>query len=155
MSIILTPDWTLPSSQSNFIWYCAWLSLPSTIYASSHPVSAHLAIIPASVFATSLLYWRNPLRNSWRRKLDMIAVAFGVLYQTYHAFNTIHDNIQSILTYTSLIVCSTGCYGLSNYFMKCGHIWSSTYAHASVHIIANIANIVLYSSIKDTQIPKK
>jgi len=28
--------------------------------------------------------------------------------------------------------------------MTCGRIWNATYAHASVHLFANIANILLY-----------
>ena len=28
---------TLPIPQAHFIWYCAWLSIPSAIYAYSHP----------------------------------------------------------------------------------------------------------------------
>jgi hypothetical protein len=34
--------------------------VPSAIYAyMSPPTTTHLAIIPASVFVTSILYWRN------------------------------------------------------------------------------------------------
>ena len=42
----------LPFPNAHFIWYCAWFSIPSAIYAYSHPASTHLAIIPASVWAT-------------------------------------------------------------------------------------------------------
>ncbi len=51
---------TVPILQAYFIWYCAWLSVPSAIYAYlSPPTTTHLAIILASVFVTSILYWRN------------------------------------------------------------------------------------------------
>jgi len=137
---------TLPLPNAQFIWYNAWLSIPSAIYAYSRPESAHLAIVPASVCATSLLYWRNPLRDSWRRTLDMAVVFSGVTYQTYYAFQHIRYT-PAIAKYSALIGCSAALYGLSNYLMTRGHVWPSTYAHASIHLVANVANIVLYGAV--------
>ena len=48
---------TLPIPNANFIWYCSWASILSAIVAYSRPITARLAIIPASVFTTSILYW--------------------------------------------------------------------------------------------------
>ena len=134
---------TLPITHAHFIWYCAWFSLPSAIYAYSNPASAHFAIVPASVFATSLLYWRNPVRNSWRRRIDIAVVLSGVIYQTYYAFLYVNHSYTTQI-YTALIGVSTACFGLSNYLMTRGSMWSATYAHAAIHIIANVANLVLY-----------
>ena len=67
MSVVddtLALAFTLPLPNAHFIWYNAWLSIPSAIYAYSRPESAYLAVVPASVCATSLLYWRNPVSNS-------------------------------------------------------------------------------------------
>jgi len=136
---------TLPPPQSNFIWYCAWLSVPSAIYAATRPCSTHLTVVPASVWATSLLYWRHPLRNSWRRTLDIVTVISGVSYQSYYAFQTIrHTSPPHFACYTALITASAACYGISTYLMKRGRIWPSTYAHASIHLLANMANVMLY-----------
>jgi len=137
---------SLPLPNAHFIWYCAWLSIPSVIYAYSAPESAHLAAIPASVWATSLLYWRNPLRNSWRRTLDMTFVFFGATYQTYYAFRYITD-MRFTAAYTAILGCSIGCYGLSHYLMTRGRVWPSTYAHACVHLVGNVANMVLYNAV--------
>jgi hypothetical protein len=64
-------DLALPLPQADFIWRCAWLSVPSAIYAATAASTAttYLAVVPASVWATSLLYWRNPVRDSWRRMI--------------------------------------------------------------------------------------
>lgn len=141
-------DLALPLPQADFIWRCAWLSVPSAIYAATAASAAttYLAVVPASVWATSLLYWRNPVRDSWRRTLDMAVVFFGVTYQTYYAFRHIRD-MQAIATYSALIGCSAACYGLSHYFMGRGLLWPATYAHASIHLVANVANIMLYAWI--------
>jgi hypothetical protein len=121
------------------------LSIPSAIYAYSAPApeSTHLAAIPASGWATSLLYWCNPLRNSWRRTLDMTFVFLGA---TYYAFRYITD-MRCTAAYTAILGCSIGCYGLSHYLMTRGRIWPSTYAHACVHLVGNIANMVLYNAV--------
>ena len=135
----------LPLPNAHFIWYCAWLSLPSAIYAYSHPASTHLAIVPASVWATSLLYWRNPVRDSWRRTLDMAVVFTGLSYNTYYAVRDASPRHFSV--YAALIGTSAACYGVSNYLMTRGRIWPATYAHASVHLVANVANMVLYAGV--------
>lgn len=136
---------TLPPPQSNFIWYCAWLSVPSAIYAATRSCSTHLTVVPVSVWATSLLYWRHPIRNSWRRTLDIATVISGVSYQSYYAFQTIrHTSPPHFACYTALITASAACYGISTYLMNRGRIWPSTYAHASIHLLANMANIILY-----------
>jgi hypothetical protein len=136
---------TLPLPNAHFIWYNAWLSVPSAIYALTRK-SHHLAIVPATVFTTSLLYWRNPVRDSWYRVLDMTTVFLGVTYQSIYAFQTIRitSPYRHFPAYTSLIAASVGCYALSHTLMNRGRIWPATYAHASIHLVANVANMVLY-----------
>ena len=132
---------TLPLPNAYFIWYCAWLSVPSTIYALTC-YTPHLAIIPASVWATSLNYWRYPVRDSWRRTLDIAVVFAGVNYQTYYAYR--YTTLTTLTAYSILIVISVASYMTSNTLIKRGRIWPATYAHASIHFFANVANIVLY-----------
>jgi hypothetical protein len=134
---------TLPIPNANFIWYCSWTSILSAIVAYTSPTTARLAFIPASVFTTSILYWRNPVRNSWRRKLDIAVVLSGVSYQSYHVY-TQYSTPLTRQSYTALIGVCASCYLSSNYFMKYGRLWDATYAHASIHIIANVANIMVY-----------
>ena len=137
------PTLALPLPNAHFIWYCAWLAVPSAIYAYSHPASTHLAIVPASVWATSLLYWQHPLLDSWRRTLDMAAVFTGLSYNTYYAVR--HASPTHFAVYTALIGTSAACYGISGYLMTRGRIWPATYAHASIHLVANVANLLLYN----------
>ena len=45
------PVLSLPLPQANFIWRCAWFSVPSAIYAASASATAsaattHLAVVP-------------------------------------------------------------------------------------------------------------
>lgn len=116
------PTLTLPLPQAHFIWYCAWLSLPSAVYAyaASATTTRHLAIIPAAVWLTSLFYWRHPVRKSWRRTLDIAVVFTGVTYQTYYAYR--YTSPTQFATYTTLIAASASCYITSHSLMKRGRL---------------------------------
>jgi hypothetical protein len=80
----------------------------------------------------------------------MAVVFSGVTYQTYYAFRDIHGMSSAIGIYTTLIGCSAACYGISQYLMTRKRIWPATYAHASIHLVANVANFVLYNAIIKT-----
>jgi hypothetical protein len=142
----------LPIPHARVIWYCAWSSIASAIYAYSRPESAHLALVPASVWASSLLYWRNPVRNSWRRRLDIAVVLSGVTYQSYYVYTATATALapSTTQTYTALIGLSASCYGISQYYLARGRMWPATYTHAAIHIVANLANLVLYDGMNNT-----
>jgi hypothetical protein len=140
---------TLPITNAHFIWYCAWLAIPSTIYAYAHPATAHFAPIPAAVFATSLLYWRDPVRASWRRKLDMIVVSTGL---THHMYYAVYSPAITQGYYFSLVVVSIMSYAISEYYLHRHWYWPATYMHASIHLFANIANLILYYGINKSNI---
>lgn len=110
------------------------------------PLPLPIAIVPASVFTTSLLYWRKPLYDSWYRVLDITTVLSGVTYQSIYAFQTIRITSPNhhFAAYTAGIMLSAACYVLSNILMSRSRVWPATYAHASIHIVANIANLILY-----------
>jgi len=135
---------TLPIPNAHFIWYCAWLAIPSAIYAYAHPATAHIAPIPAAVFATSLLYWRDPIRDSWRRKLDMTVVSAGL---THHMYYAVYSPTITQCYYFSLIGVSIMSYAISEYYLKRHRYWPATYTHALIHLFANIANLILYYGI--------
>ena len=135
----------LPLPNAHFIWYFAWFAVPSAIYAYTHPSTTHFAPIPASVFATSLLYWRNPIRDSWRRKFDIAAVSTGL---THHMYYALYHPTPQTPTYLALIGVSVMSYTISQYYLHREQYWPATYTHAMIHLVANIANIVLYYGIK-------
>jgi hypothetical protein len=138
----------LPIPNAEFIWYCAWTSFFSAIYAFSKDETAHFTAVPAAVLASSLNYWRNPVSNSWRRTIDIAVVFSGMTYQAYYLHNGYSNGLlkhSTWLTYVYLIGCSAVCYGLGHYLMFHDCVWPATYAHASIHIVANTANFVLYN----------
>lgn len=144
---------TLPIPQAHFIWYCAWLAIPSAVYAYAHPATTHFAPIPAAVFATSLLYWRNPIRNSWRRKLDIAVVSTGLSHHMYYAvYNPARTHTPATThNYLALIGMSMTSYIVSQYYLYHRLYWPAAYTHASIHLFANIANMVLYYGVNNAQ----
>jgi len=61
-------------------------------------------------------------------------------YQLYKAYKS-----QYMIQYYALMVIAVSFYQLGVYYYKKKLYWKSTYSHCMLHLIANIANIVLYS----------
>jgi hypothetical protein len=128
----------LKPEQYKFIYKISFLSIVSAVYAifNKHYL---ISLCPAGVFITSINYWRKP-EYSWRRNLDMIYVQLALMYQIYSAYMS-----QYMIQYYMTMVLALSMYPLSIYYYKKNLHWHSTYAHSGLHIIANIANIILYS----------
>lgn len=128
----------LSREQSQYIYRVSYLTLCSSLYA----IYRHhytLAIVPGSVFLTSIYYWKNP-NYSYRRYLDMVTVISAFIYQNYMAYNSEYANIYYTISFFSV-----ASYPIGIYYYNKKYYWESTYAHMMLHILANIANIVLYS----------
>lgn len=132
MDCILYPE------QYNIIFNISFLSLGSSIYALYNEHYT-LSLSTYGVFLTSINYWRKP-DYSWRRYLDMIYVKSALMFQLYKAYNS-----EYMIEYYTLMFFAISFYPLSIYYYKKKLYWYSTYAHCALHIVSNIANIILYS----------
>ena len=126
----------LPKQYST-IFRIYFLSLGSSMYAVYHRHYI-LSLCPGGVFLTSIHYWSKP--EPWRRKLDMTYVFFALLYQSYKAYRS-----QYRMYYYSLTLIAGSMYPLALYYSRQKRYWRSTYAHCALHILANMANVFLYS----------
>jgi hypothetical protein len=126
--------------QYKIIYNVSFLSLGSCMYAIYNGYYC-LSICPGGVFLTSINYWRHP-DYSWRRYLDMTYVKLSFIYQVYKAYRS-----QYMVYYYLLMFIAISMYPLGIYYYKKKMYWNSTYVHCLLHIIANIANIVLYSGL--------
>jgi hypothetical protein len=98
-----------------------------------------IALCPFGVFLTSINYWHKP-DYSWRRYFDMAYVQCAIFYQCYRSYRA-----QNATYHYTLMLLGISSYILGIYYYKKNLLWHSTYAHCMLHIIANIANIILYS----------
>jgi hypothetical protein len=70
----------------------------------------------------------------------MTYVKMSFIYQVYKAYGS-----QYMVYYYLLMFVAVSMYPLGIYYYKKKLFWHSTYVHCILHIIANIANLVLYS----------
>ena len=140
-SCILEPEY------ASCIYRVSFISFFSFMYAL-HCECYDLAAVPGGVFLTSINYWREPVYG-WRRNLDMSYVACALIYQNYRAYHLLSSPSQmpALLTYYTLMGIGIMCYKLSVHLYKKKDIWSSTYVHCLVHLLANTANVFLYNRV--------
>ena len=131
MTVLEEPQYTL-------LFRVSWITLFSTCYCyyNSHK---WIAILPGSIWATSILYWYYP-DYSWRRYLDIGVVNVCLFVQHVVAYNAEHS-----IPYYVLSITATGCFVLGLFLHKAGNSWGSTYAHIGLHVLTNLACLILYS----------
>jgi hypothetical protein len=132
MECILFPE------QYKIIYYISFLSIGSSMYAIYNGYY-YLSFCPGGVFLTSINYWIYP-DFSWRRYLDMTYVKLALIYQLYKAYGS-----QYMIHYYLLMFVAVSMYPLGIYYYQKKLFWHSTYVHCILHIISNIANVILYS----------
>ena len=130
----------IPQKHANVIWWAAWLSLGAAWHAV-YIQQPGFGIVPTCVLCTSLNYWRNPVRTSWSRTVDIGGVWGSLCYQNAIAYYMKHQQYQRV--YFGCIAVSGACYVLGHFFMALNMPRASAYAHAGIHVVANIGNIVL------------
>lgn len=125
--------------QYRFIFKTSFLLLGTTLYAIKRGYYG-IAIVPGGIFITSVNYWRKP-DYSWRRTVDIYYVKLAMVYQTFRALGT-----ENIKLYIFLLFIATLFYLYGIHLYKKKLYWESTYSHSILHVIANLACIILYSS---------
>lgn len=128
----------LTFDQSNLLWKTSFLALTSfstAIYNKKY----YCSLIPLTVFFTSINYWRKP-DYSWRRTLDMVCVKSGVIINIIIAYNSQYCKI-----YYPVLFTATSFYPIGIILYKRKNYWGSVYAHATLHVLGNVSNIILYS----------
>ena len=129
------------------------LSLISCVYAI-YRKHYHLSIVPGGVFLTSINFWKNPRYDCWERYLDISYVIIALIYQSYYAYYAQYGFYYFLITFIGILSFIVGKI-ISNLiqdrnmylntndrkYLSC----ISILFHSGVHILGNIANIILYS----------
>ena len=127
-------------NQANVIYYTSWLALFNGIYCL-YKGYIDLGCVAFAVFSTSILYWRNPSPYSLRKYFDMTVSKLAVMYAVFRAYNS-----HFVLKHYSLIGFAITLYICSSYWFKRGEAWKSVISHFFVHILLNVANVMLCST---------
>jgi hypothetical protein len=125
--------------QYKIIYNISFIILGTSMYAIYNGYY-DLSLCSGGVFLTSINYWRSPVYYSWQRYLDVSCVRLALMYHLYTAYKS-----EYMIHYYSLTFLAISFYPLGIYYYKKKMFWHSIYAHSALHIIANIANIFLYS----------
>ena len=76
----------------------------------------------------------------WRRTTDIIFVFIALSTHILHSIKAQNRALYSYITAIAFFF-----YPISWYLLKKKYVWSSTIAHGMIHIVAEIANVILYS----------
>lgn len=98
------------------------------------------AICNTVVLLTSVNYWRDPKCACMRRYIDIAVVLSSLIYHMCAAFQS-----QRALQYYTITAL-----GMCFYHLGCVHYhdkdyWRSAVSHSILHILANLAQLALYS----------
>ena len=126
--------------QAAVLWCSSWLSGLSSLYAI-YQGNIHFVPFSATTFLTSLNYWKNPRFGSWEQRLDISCVGISLMHHLTVAYYT-----EIYIQYYTLISIAACCYPVSYYYYFKNDKWTSTYCHCALHVIATIANLLLYST---------
>ena len=129
----------LDKSHANYLWRTSWFSLIGSLYGLYN--YHRIAILPGFIFITSLNHWRNPVRGSWRQRMDIITVISCIYLQKIFG-----SKIEYYPQYMIILTAGISFYPMALYFSNKNMIWKSVISHSMIHIVGNAANIVLYSS---------
>jgi hypothetical protein len=129
----------LSKYQSNYLWTTSWFSLFGFLYGLYN--RRQIAIFPGLIFITSINHWRNPIRGSWRQRIDIITVITCIYLQRSFGMN-----LEYYQLYCKIVTLGLSFYPLALYFSRRNEVWKSVISHSAIHIVGNLANIVLYSS---------
>ena len=130
----------LPVEYSTILYPTSFIPLISSVYAITNGMWVY-SLIPTCVSGSSILYWYNP-DYSWRRYLDMAVVQVGFICITWLSF---YSATQAYFIITEIIaICM---FYLGVYFYKHKHHYYSALAHSGLHILATLANIIVFMGI--------
>lgn len=124
-------------AQYNLLYSTSWLTLVSGSYALLKK-NDNYSILPFSIFATSLIYWKYPVYG-WRRNLDVYLVQSTAVIQAYLSFYS-----SNFFYYNLFSFVGGSCYCISHYFFRKKYYWTYTCFHIGLHVLTNIGNMCLY-----------
>ena len=130
---------TLYPEQSFFLFKTSFLFSFASIYGI-YKMQYDLSLVGFGLFLTSINYWKNPISNSWQKKLDVNYVRFALLYYFYRSLYS-----EYFITYNTITLSTILFYPLSNYLYNKKLYWYSTYVHSILHLGTSCAGIILFS----------
>ena len=130
-----TPRWANPC------FFTSWITSVSVQQAVALEQWPTFGLGPACVLLSSLLYWHDPRRETWRRTLDLTVVRVGMASHVLLALLRCRPaGVCALLTGYAL---GGLCYAVGRVLTVRGHRWPGAVVHCGVHLFANLGNLAL------------
>jgi len=129
------PSYANPCFLSSFL---PALSVWHSCRAGLHPV---FGLGPALVLISSVLYWFDPRRDTWRRDLDLMVVRAGLGTQVLISLKFCRPKGLAFFA----LGCALGgaCYAAGRILTVRGLRWPGAFVHSGLHVFANLGNLML------------
>ena len=96
---------------------------------------------PLLVLLSSLVYWRDPQRETWRRTLDLLVVRTGLAAQVLLAARRCRPG------WAPRLLCGYAlgvlCYAAGRVLTVRERRWAGAWVHTGVHVFANLGNVLI------------
>lgn len=122
-----------------YIFLTALFIHPTHIYMGFYYEMNHCGYMGIALYATSLMYWINPLMNSHRRTLDMLVAKSSIIYHFYLSLYTENQNLTTLP-----IAIGSGLYYLSFYLYDLKYIKCAALCHCFLHSFVSIGASLTY-----------
>ena len=96
---------------------------------------------PTAVLASSILYWSNPVKDSFRRSIDLFAVRLGMAIQVLLAWR--YCTSSSLPLILGGYAIGGLCYGAGRILTVRGAVMAGHCVHCGVHVFANLGNLLV------------
>jgi hypothetical protein len=139
----MTAELIVTPAQAQFLWWLSWLTLGSGVYAGGRCGAWGLSALMTGTFLTSINYWRLPVAGL-RRQMDVTMVRANLAGHLLAGAMAGGPAAYFVLTAIAL-----SCYGVGVRVHREGQHrwWESVLWHSGLHVIGNLAHILLYNSI--------
>lgn len=131
-----------PSGIYEYIYNTALFIHPTHIFSAFHYGMNKACFMGIALYVTSLNYWRYPLLNSYRRKIDMVVAKSSIAYHFYLSMYT----SNKLLTALPISVGSS-LYLVSLYLYKKKYVKSAAFCHILLHLLVSIGASLTYKDL--------
>mmetsp|Transcript_5010 Transcript_5010/g.9743 ORF Transcript_5010/g.9743 Transcript_5010/m.9743 type:complete len:193 (-) Transcript_5010:78-656(-) len=129
------PTWRNPCLLTSLI---TAVSIQQSVVAGAWPL---FGLGPLLVLLSSIIYWVNPRRDTWRRTLDLVVVRGGMASHVCIGIRFCRP--RGVLLLLAGYAAGGICYAVGRVLTVRGHRLSGAWVHSGVHLFANMGNLSL------------
>ena len=101
---------------------------------------------PLLVLLSSIIYWINPKRETWRRTLDLLVVRAGLASHVGLALR--YSRPQGAISLLAGYAAGGACYAVGRVLTVRERRLQGALVHTGVHVFANLGNLLLLRFVR-------